>query len=443
MGLEIYFKLILGFALILIAARLGGEFAERYLKQPAVIGELAAGIIISPFALGGLIFGNDPILLNFALIGGEGAAFGIQEGGVFVPYMHIGEHGFSVMELISEIAVIILLFVAGVETDVRAFLRQGKAGTLVAIGGVLLPFVFGYFITKAFYPDGPSTAWMFMGAVLVATSIGITVRILMDMGRLNTRAGTTILVAAVIDDIIGIVVLSVVASMASTGSIDAVNITRITLVGFAVWFALLIAGVKFNRHISRVLLNPFKRSGTMPIVALLTGFIIAYLVTLVDLHPVVGAYVAGLMFAACVEKEEIIERTRPIMLFMAPFFFCYLGMQVDLPGMVPAALLAFILIVLAALGKVIGCYVPAKFIGRLSNNEAMIVGVGMVPRGEVGLIVAGVALLIPGALGDGEMSSELFGAAVAVSLFTTLITPLMLKPFFRRAARPQPLSEEA
>lgn len=426
MELEIYFKFILSIALILIAARIGGEISERFLKQPAVIGELVAGIAISPFALGGFIFGNDPILLNFALIPNESlpAAWGLHSAG-----------SFSVMEVISQIAVIVLLFVAGVETDVRAFIRQGKAGTLVAIGGVILPFVFGYFITKAFYPEGPSTAWMFMGAVLVATSIGITVRIFMDMGRLQTRAGTTILVAAVIDDIIGIVVLSVVASMAATGTIEALSIARITLVGFAVWFALLFVGVKFNRHLSRIFLNPFKRSGTMPIVALLIGFLIAYLVSLVDLHPVVGAYVAGLMFAACGEKEEIIERLRPIMLFMAPFFFCYLGMQVDVPLLASAALVAFILIVLATVGKIVGCYLPAKFAGRLPNSEAMIVGVGMVPRGEVGLIVAGVALLIPGALGTGTMASELFGAAVAVSLFTTLITPAMLKPFFRRAAR--------
>jgi len=418
MEIEIYFKFILSFALILIAARLGGEFAERYLKQPAVLGELVAGIIISPFALGGLIFGNDPIILNFATISGQ-----FVETGEAVSKFHV-------MEVISELAVIALLFVAGVETNVRDFVRQGKTGTLVAVGGVILPFAFGYLITMLFYPDGPSTAWLFMGAVLVATSIGITVRILMDMGRLNTKAGTTILVAAVIDDIIGIVILSVIASMASTGTVENLHIVRITLIGFAVWLALLIIGVRFHKYISKIFLNPFKRSGTMPIVAILVGFLIAYLVTLVDLHPVVGAYVAGLMFAACGEKEEIIEKTRPIMLFLAPFFFCYLGMQVDMPLLASAALIAFILIVLATVGKVIGCYLPAKFVGRLSNSEAMIVGVGMVPRGEVGLIVAGVALLIPGALGTGDMASQLFGAAVAVSLFTTLITPTMLKPFF-------------
>jgi Kef-type K+ transport system membrane component KefB len=434
LGLEIYAKFIFSFALIILAARLGGYASERFLKRPAVIGELIAGIIISPFALGGLIFHNDPIMLNFALVGGTASSFGVLKDGVFQPLINIGGQGFSVMQIISEFAIVVLLFVAGVETNVKSFMKQGVTGALVAIGGVILPFVLGYFITMAFYPDGPHTAWLFMGAVLVATSIGITVRILMDMGKLDTRVGTTILVAAVIDDIIGIVVLSVIAKIADPSAhVSAWYVVRITLAGFGVWIALLIIGLKFSRHISRFILNPFKKSGTMPIMALIVGFLIAYLVTLVDLHPVVGAYVAGLTFAACAEKEEIVEKLRPIMLFLAPFFFCYLGMQVDLPAIWSAVVIAIVLIVLAAIGKAIGCFIPAKYIGKMSNAESVIVAVGMIPRGEVGLIVASVALMIPGALGDTEMSRQLFGAAVAVSLFTTLMTPFMLKPLFKRA----------
>jgi len=407
MELEVYFKFILSFALILIAARLGGEVAERYLKQPPVLGELVAGIIISPFALGLLI--NDPIILNFATV----EAFGIHE--------------FNIMEIISQIAVVTLLFVAGVETDVRSFLRYGLTGGAVAFGGVVLPFAFGYLITWALYPAIGLAGWLFMGAVLTATSIGLTVRILMDMGRLQTREGITILIGAVVDDIIGIVILSVVISVARTGVLDIGHAVTIGVIGFAIWFALLIVGVRFHKYISRIFLHPFKRSGTMPIVAIIIGFLIAYLVTLVDLHPVVGAYVGGLMFAATVEKEEILEKARPIMLFLAPFFFCYLGMQVNMPLLVSAALLAVILIVLATIGKVVGCYIPARYVGRLSRSGSMIVGIGMVPRGEVGLIIAGAGFLA------GAISRELFGAAVAVSIVTTLITPAMLKPFFKRA----------
>lgn len=415
MEMDIYFKFILSFALILLAARIGGELFERYLKQPPVLGELVAGIIISPFALGGLI--NDPIILNFATVHG---AFGVSE--------------FNVMEIISQIAVVALLFVAGVETDVRAFLRQGLTGALVAIGGVVLPFAFGYFITMWLVPEAEIVGWLFIGATLTATSIGVTVRILMEMGKLQTRAGTTILVGAVIDDIIGIVVLSIVigiSSVAEAGghisvaqvSLDAI---RIAAIGFAVWFALLIIGVKFNRYISRFLLNPFRKSGTIPTFAVIIGFIIAYLVTLVELHPVVGAYVAGLMFAATDEREDIVDKTRPIMLFLAPFFFCYLGMQVDTRLLWAGAVIAAILVIAAVLGKMAGCYIPARFAGRMSHSEAMIVGIGMVPRGEVGLIIAGAGLLA------GAISRDLFGAAVAVSVITTLVAPAMLKPFFKK-----------
>ncbi len=365
-----------------------------------------AGIIISPFALGGLL--HDPIILNFATV----EAFGIQK--------------FNIMEIISQITVVALLFVAGVETDVRAFLRYGITGGAVAFGGVILPFVFGFLALMALRPDVGLAGWLFMGAVLTATSIGLTVRILMDMGRLQTREGTTILVAAVVDDIIGIVILSVAVSAARTGTIDFGHTVFIGAIGFAVWFALLIIGVRFSKYISRVFLNPFKRSGTMPIFAILIGFLISYLVTLVELHPVVGAYVAGLMFAATEEKEEIVEGARPIMLFLAPFFFCYLGMQVDLPLVATAAGIGTLLIILAIIGKIVGCYIPARLVGRISHNGSMIVGIGMVPRGEVGLIIAGVGLLA------GAIDRELFGAVVAVCIITTLITPAMLKPFFRR-----------
>jgi len=417
--LGVYYKFILTFALVLIAARIAGELFERYLKQPPVLGELVAGLVISPFALGGLF--HDPIILNFATIHG---AFGLEE--------------FNVMEVISELAVIALLFQAGVETDVRSFLRQGITGALVAFGGVLLPFFFGYFITWWLYPEEGLSGWLFMGATLTATSIGLTVRILMEMGRLKTREGTTILVGAVIDDIIGIVILSVViviSGMINSG--QEVNFGRITLdalriivIGFAVWFALLIFGVRFHRYISQIILRPFKRSGTAPVFAMLLGYLIAYLVTKVQLHPVVGAYVAGLMFAACEEKEDIIERTRPVMLFLAPFFFCYLGMQVDVPLLAKGIEVALLLLLAAVVGKVVGCYLPAKLQGRFSHLEALVVGVGMVPRGEVGLIVAGAGLL------SGAITQTLFGAAVFVSLVSTLITPSMLKPLLRRQKKP-------
>lgn len=408
----IYFKLILTFGLVLLAARIGGEIAERYLKQPAVIGELAAGIIISPFLLGGLL--NDPVILNFATIQGH-----FLNGGLEV-------ENFNPLQIVSEIAVIALLFVAGLETDVRAFVKNAFSGALIAIGGVVLPFVLGYFSAMYFFPDIGIIGWLFTGAVLTATSIGITVRILMDMGKLGTREGTIILVAAVIDDILGLVILSVVISMAQTGELSPGSAILTGAIGFAVWLGILFFGYFGHKYISRFLLAPFKDSGLMPVTALVIGILISYGVTLVGLHPVVGAYVAGLMFAATAEKEDIIYQTRPIMLFLAPFFFAYLGMQVELGAIGAVILPAFAIIILAVFGKVVGCYLPARFFGKCDHRSSLAIGVGMVPRGEVGLIVAGAGLLV------GAISRDIFGVAVAVSLVTTLIAPSLLKPLFKK-----------
>jgi Kef-type K+ transport system membrane component KefB len=406
-GLEVYYKFILSFAIILAAAKIGGECAQRYLKQPAVLGELAAGIIISPFALGSLI--QDPIILDFAIIEG---AFGLEE--------------FSPMEIISQIAIVALLFVAGLETNIRSFIRNILPGSAVALGGVILPFVLGFLATFVLAHNHGLAGWLVMGAVLTATSIGVTVRLFLDIGRLQTKPGTIIVVAAVVDDIIGIIILSVVTSLANTGSLDPYKTAYILLAGFGIWFALLLVGVRWNSYISRYLLAPFRKSGTMPIVALIIGFLISYLVTLVDLHPVVGAYVAGLMFAATVDRDEIKEMTRPIMLFLGPFFFTYLGMQVEIPLLWIGGYLLIALFFAAVVGKFVGCYIPARLAGKLRHRGGMIVGIGMLPRGEVGLIIAGAALI------TGAISRELFGIAVAVSILTTLMTPIALKPFLTR-----------
>jgi Kef-type K+ transport system membrane component KefB len=416
METEIYFKFILSFGLILLVARLGGAIAERFLKQPAVIGELLAGIIISPFLLGQFLFANDPVIMNFALIDGV--------------FSQNGEHliGFAPMEIISQIAVVVLLFVAGLETNVTSFIKNSFTGAMVAIGGVVVPFALGVFSAMYFFPDLHMAGWLFIGAILTATSIGITVRILMDMGKLSSREGTIILVAAVVDDIIGLVILSVVISMAQSGSVNALSAVTTGVIGFAVWLGILLLGVYGHKYISKYILTPFKSSGTMPVMALIVGLIVSYLVTLVDLHPVVGAYVAGLMFASTMEKEEILHQTRPIMLFIAPFFFAYLGMQVDLREVWAVIVPALVIVVLAIVGKIVGCYFPARFVGKTSHNGAMIVGVGMVPRGEVGLIVAGAGLIA------GAITRDLFGIAVAVSILTTLVMPVMIKPFFKPKA---------
>ena len=408
---EVYYSFLLSIAIILLVARLTGEFFDRYLKQSSVLGELIAGIVISPFALGGLLFPNNPILLNFGTID---EAFGLGE--------------FRVMELLATLAIVILLFHAGTETDVREFVRVGFGGASVALGGVLVPFILGYLVMIAF--GFTFVAALFMGAVLTATSIGITVRVLMDLGKLRDKEGTTILVAAVIDDIISLIVLALVVGIAS-GTASLANLASIGAVAFISWFLILMVGLKFSRQIKRIFLTPFKATETSAIMALIVGLFIAYALTLAGLHPVIGAYAAGLMFAATGEGEEIAKSIKPIVAFLAPLFFVYLGMQVNLTILIPVLGLVAAIAIVALVSKVVGCYIPARFVSKLSHKSSLIVGVGMIPRGEVGLIIAGAGLAA------GAVSEDLFGVAVIVSIISTLVVPPILKYLTRPVASRQ------
>ncbi|MDK2781385.1 MAG: hypothetical protein PWR13_413 [Archaeoglobi archaeon] len=395
-------KFILNIAILLIVARIAGDLTNKYLRQPPVLGELIAGIIIGPYALGSLI--NDPILLNFGEISFNGTHF-------------------SLLEVMSMIAVIILLFVAGVETDVRKFVRYGKSAGAVAVGGVVFSFLFGYYLTLLFGYSQVSA--LFMGAVLTATSVGITVRVLLDIGKIDTPEGITILGAAVIDDVLGIIVLTLVLSLEVGDHVSIGHLLQIAAIAFIFWFAIVAIGLKFSEAISKYILEPFKEHGGMPLIALFIGFIIAYLSTLVHLHPVIGAYAAGLMFAATDEKHEIIQYLHPVYSFFVPLFFVSMGMQVDLFVLKDVAVFGVVLVVAAIISKIFGCAIFARVSG-FNWLGSVRIGAGMVPRGEVGLITAGAALL------EGAISLPMYAAAVAVSMVSTLITPPMLKPLFGR-----------
>lgn len=395
-------KFILNIAILLIAARIAGDLTNKYLKQPPVLGELIAGIIIGPYALGKLI--GDPIVLNFGEISFEGVQL-------------------SLIEVISMIAVVILLFVAGVETDVKKFVKYGKSAGAVAVGGVVFSFALGYYITLLFGYSEVSA--MFMGAVLTATSVGITVRVLMDIEKLDTPEGVTILGAAVIDDVLGIIVLALVLSLEVGDSVSLSHLIEMGIIAFVFWFAIVAIGLKFSHLISRYILEPFKEHGGMPLIALFVGFIIAYLSTLVHLHPVIGAYAAGLMFASTEERHDIIQYLHPIYSFFVPLFFVSMGMRVDVLVLKDVAVFGVVLVVAAILSKIIGCAIFALPSG-FNLLGSIRIGAGMVPRGEVGLIVAGAALM------EGAISLPMYAAAVAVSMVSTLITPPMLKPLFER-----------
>lgn len=413
-------QFIFNIALLLIAARIAGDITSKYLKQPAVLGELIAGVIIGPYALGSFL--NSPLILNFGEVAFEQVAQAI-------PGAHATVVHFTLIDVISMLAVIILLFYAGVETDVKKFIKYGPSAGLVAIGGVVFSFSFGYFLTQWMYPQGGQVAALFMGAVLTATSVGITVRVLMDIGKLDTPEGVTILGAAVIDDVIGIIILALVLSIAAGGGEGGIALTGLVKLGataFIFWFAIVAIGIKFGGLISKYVLGMFDDLYAKAIIALLIGFIIAYVSTFVELHPVIGAYAAGLMFSATADKEVITKHLHGIYAFLVPLFFVSMGMQVDLFQLKDLPMVyGTLLVLLSFVSKIFGCAIfalPAGF----NTRGAVRVGLGMMPRGEVGLIVAGMGLL------EGAIDQPMYVAAVMVSLLSTLATPPLLKPFFEK-----------
>lgn len=412
--------IVLSIAIMLLAAKIGGEIAERKFKQPGVLGELLAGVAISPFALGPY--------LGFNIIPGE--------------IMPISPE----IDLIGQIGAVILLFLAGIETDVKQFMKFGKVAGFVAAGGVIVPFILGYFAIKLFYtaPEGEPIEYvaLFTGAILTATSVGITARVLKDIDRMNSEEGTTILAAAVIDDILGIIVLAMVIGVigAATGVqelnfIDnawneiipkstTTDILWIIVKAAVFWGLVLYLGLKYSDKISN-LLGRFQTKGALMVIALVIGFIISYLAAYIGLALIIGAYAAGLALSASTHKEHLIEEITPIFNFIVPIFFVAMGMLVNVKEAVTIAGLGVLILVFAIIGKAFGCGIVSYYSG-FNYNGALRVGTGMIPRGEVGLIVAYIGL------SQGIIQQPIYVISVVMSIVTTLITPPLLKTAFAK-----------
>jgi len=412
--------IILSLGIMLLAAKIGGEIAERKLKQPGVLGELLAGVFISPFALGPY--------LGFHVI-----------PGAIIPIS-------PEIDLIGQIGVVILLFLAGLETDVQQFMKFGKVAGLIAIGGVILPFVFGYFVIKLMYvpPPGEPIEYvaLFTGAILTATSVGITARVLKDIDRMNSEEGTSILAAAVIDDILGIVVLAMVVGIigaaTSTKELNFIDsawnsvvpaststdIIWIILKAIFFWALVLFIGLKYTEAISNFI-GKFETSGASMVIAVVIGFMISYIADFIGLAMIIGSYAAGLALSASSHKEQLIEELTPVFNFLVPIFFVAMGMLVNVKDAVSIAGLGVVILVLAIIGKAAGCGITAYFSG-FNYHGALRIGVGMIPRGEVGLIVAYIGLT------EGIIQQPIYVTAVVMSIVTTLVTPPLLKSAFTK-----------
>lgn len=400
--------IVLALAIILVLAKVGGDLATR-VKQPAVLGELLVGVVL-----------GNVTLVSEAVTGSPLRYFEDLSGN-------------SYLDMLSRIGVIILLFEVGLESTVGQMMKVGLSALLVATVGVVVPFALGWLASSFLLPGHSVYVHVFIGATLTATSVGITARVLQDLGKSQLTESRIILGAAVIDDVMGLVILAVVTGIigaANAGTTLALGDVALTL-GKAIGF--LVGSLLVGRWLSpRMFTAATHLKARMVLLAFGLGFcfLLAWLADLIGLAPIVGAFAAGLIledvhYRDLKDKEHhtLEELIHPISYFLVPVFFVLMGMRTDLKAFVaPGVLtLAGALVVIAIVGKLTaGLGALGKGLDRLS------IGIGMVPRGEVGLIFAsiGAGLTVQG---EKVVDASVFSAVVVMVIVTTMVTPPFLK----------------
>lgn len=392
-----FIETIIGVGILLFAAKLMAELFLR-LKLPIVLGELLAGMIVGPFALGDIFYvdGKQLLQINDEII------------------------------ILGEIGAIVILFIAGLEMTPKEFLRGGKASFTVGALGVVVPFFAGLAVFQMFGFDALQS--MLIATALTATSIAISIQVLSEFGKIKTPEARLIIGAAVVDDILAIAVLSVVSSIAvSEGGVDNIVITDvvITILQVLAFFAimLIVAVIVIPKIITPRL---WKAKGSIEGIATASFFGAAALAGSIGLSPIVGAFAVGMALSTTKVFEKIENYAGKIGLIFAPLFFSIIGAQVDLRAVdLNIIMLSAVVIVIAVVTKLFGCGLPAIFFLK-DRRQGMRVGIGMISRGEVGLIVAGVGITA------GILSSEVYSTIVIMVAVTTIITPIWLKMEYRK-----------
>ncbi|NJE46057.1 cation:proton antiporter [Thermococcus sp. GR7] len=372
-------------AVILITAKLAGYISSR-LGLPAALGQIVGGILLGPS------------LLNFVTY---------DEG----------------IRLIADLGVVMLLFLAGLETDIEEFKRVGLPAFLIAVLGVAIPFLLGYAI--AFKWGYPQMQALFLGGVMTATSVSLTVNVLMELKKLRTRVGTTILAAAVVDDVLGIIILTILVAINTKGTVYAKDI-EIILMEIAAFFVL---SYLFGKRAIKKLLKTSHRINlpeTVTTVALVVMLFFAYLAEYFQIAAITGAYLAGILVAGSGDARKITDKIITIgYAFFIPIFLVGVGAETNAKVIFTAGTFAFVYSLLAVIGKVLGCGVGA-LLSKFKPEEALQIGIGMIPRMEVGLIMANIGLV------EGVLDRAAFSMAIAMVMATTLVTPPLLKWAFTR-----------
>lgn len=382
-------EILLSLFVVFVAAQIGGEIAQR-IKLPAVVGEIAAGCLIGPYALGWIKL-NEPL------------------------------------EVLAEIGAVLLLFSVGLETRVGDLRKVGRVASFVGVLGVILPFLLGGLWAWLSGYETPKA--MFIAAAFVATSAGITARVLQDLGVLGRTESRVILGAAVIDDVLAMLLLGVVTAVQGGGGVNVVGLLLILAqaVGFVALVALV--GTRVMGRSSNLLEAPINPLSPLTLsLALCLG--LAAAAAWIGLAAIIGAFLAGMVMAESSQRHTLEKQFQPIMAFLVPFFFVVTGAKVDVTQLGSFSVLGMVAVVtlLAVVSKLVGCGLGALSLGKKS---ALIVGVGMVPRGEVGIIVASLGQQA------GVFSETIYAVIIAMSILTSIIAPPVLKVLLA-GAPPEP-----
>ncbi|NJK36720.1 MAG: cation:proton antiporter [Oscillatoriales cyanobacterium RM2_1_1] len=420
---------------IYVASKVGGEFFN-WLGFPPVLGELLGGVVIGISALHLIVFPEEGAIAADSVVMKILQATAGLDPAVAQPTFEIQS---EVVNILAELGVIILLFEIGLESNIRELLDVGIQSLLVATIGVAVPFAAGTAGLMLIFHI-PAIPAIFAGAALTATSIGITSRVLAEIGRLSSKEGQIILGAAVIDDVFGIIILAVVASLAKTGDVDVVNVIYLIVSASVFLVGAILLGRFFNSSFN-ALAEQFNTRGKVVIPALSFALIMAYIGSAIHLEAILGAFAAGLVLdEATIQDKKLNELVQPIADIMVPLFFVTVGAKTDLSVLNPAVpanreglVIASFLIVVAIVGKIAAGW---GAFGNMPLNR-LAIGVGMIPRGEVGLVFAAVGSE------SGALSPALDVAIILMVILTTFVAPPMLRVVFGDEETGEPKPEEA
>lgn len=377
--------------IILVFANIGGYVAQK-LKQPTVLGQILVGVLIGPGVLN------------------------LVEGSIFISNL-------------AEIGVIFLMFIAGLETDIEDLKSSGKSSSAIAAGGVVVPLVLGMGAMALFKPESSMEERLFLGIILTATSVSITVQTLRELKQLRTKVGVGILGAAIIDDVIGIILITLAMGAIKPDNASNIFVVIAQIVGFFVIVA--VVGVVFVKLMKKYH-SKLGQNNKILNLALIFCFVMSILAEELGVAAIIGAYFTGVVFSTTLYRNRVSSEIQRVAYAMfTPVFFVNIGLMVRFDGIMDSLGLGIAIVVAAVGGKLIGCWVGSR-LSHFSASESIQVAIGMIPRAEVALIVTNLGLK------TGIIGHDIFTAVILLVLVSTLITPVMLKLAFKAESTEQP-----